>query len=115
MYFGGVEFTIKAYFQKNIDTPIQIYVVDERIISTLQDALISVIKGNLIYQKIKFIIQPDFSISLEDKHKEFALALYYKLDNIKMPPGSKVMSIETKMIYALTENIKLLNNMSKRH
>lgn len=62
------------------------------------------VKGNLIYQKLKFTVQPDFSISLKDEHKELALTLYYKLDGIKMPPGSKVISIETKIIYALTGN-----------
>ena len=104
IYFGAVEFTIKGYFQKNIDTPIQVYILDDRIIGNLQDAIISIIKGNLIYQKLKFTIQPDFSISLKEEHKELALTLYYKLDGIKMPPGSKVISIETKMIYALTGN-----------
>lgn len=111
IYFGGVEFTIKAYFQRNIDTPIQIYILDDRILGNLQDALISVIKGNLIYQKLKFTVQPDFSISLKDEHKELALTLYYKLDGIKMPPGSKVISIETKMIYALTGN----HHVTKQH
>ena len=104
IYFGAIEFTIKAYFQKNIDTPIQIYVLDDRIIGNIQDSLIAVIKGNLIYHKLKFIIQPDFSISLRDENKERSLTLYYKLDGIKMQKGSKVISIETKMVYAMTGN-----------
>ena len=104
IYFGAIEFTIKAYFQKNIDTPIQIYVLDDRIIGNIQDALVAVIKGNLIYQKLKFIIQPDFSISLKDENKERSLTLYYKLDGIKMQRGSKVISIETKIVYAMTGN-----------
>ena len=104
IYFGAIEFTIKAYFQKNIDTPIQIYILDDRILGNIQDALIAVVKGNLIYQKLKFIIQPDFSISLKDENKERALTLYYKLDGINMPKGSKVISIETKMVYAITGN-----------
>ena len=104
IYFGAIEFTIKAYFQKNIDTPIQIYILDDRILGNLQDALIAVIKGNLIYQKLKFTIQPDFSVSLKDENKERALTLYYKLDGINMPKGSKVISIETKMVYAITGN-----------
>lgn len=48
----------------------QIYILVDKILENLQDALISLIKGNLIYQKLKFIVQPNFSIFLKGEHKD---------------------------------------------
>lgn len=102
IYFGAIEFTIKAYFQNKVNTPLELYLRDERILSNLEDSIIAVLKGNLIYQKVKFTVHPDFSISMEDGHKDLALTLYFKLHRIDMPKDCKVMSIETKIVYALT-------------
>ena len=56
VHLGGTEILIKACFREGIDTPIEIYLADDRIIHPIEKSVISAVKGNLIYQKFKFII-----------------------------------------------------------
>ena len=61
VHLGGTEILIKACFREEIDTPIEIYLADDRIIHPIQKSVISAVKGNLMYQKFKFIISANLS------------------------------------------------------
>lgn len=98
----ATEIIIKAAFTAGIDTPLELMMVDERIRYPPEKGIIAQLKGNLIYQKVKFIIKPDYSISITDDHIDKAYVLYYKLNGIKMPPGAKVMSIRCKNAYIIS-------------
>lgn len=99
---AATEIIVKAYFQQGIDTPIELMIVDERIINPIEKSIITRLRGNLIYQKVRFIIRPDYSISLADKNIDKTYTLYYKLYGIQMKPGSKVMSIRCKNAYLIS-------------
>ena len=53
---------IKACFREGIDTPIEIYLAEYRIIQPIEKSVISAVRGNLIYQKFKFIISANYLV-----------------------------------------------------
>ncbi|KAI5682782.1 hypothetical protein M9H77_04010 [Catharanthus roseus] len=58
------------------------------------------LSGNLVYQKLIVTIRPNYVVSLVGKNLDRCLNLYYQLQRITMPRGSKAFSITTKIIYA---------------
>ncbi|WMV41548.1 hypothetical protein MTR67_034933 [Solanum verrucosum] len=73
---GGTKILIKACFREGIDTPIEIYLADDRIIEPIEKSIISAVKENLIYQKFKFIISANYSVAIEDRNIDKSLVLY---------------------------------------
>ncbi|XP_022883636.1 uncharacterized protein LOC111400452 [Olea europaea var. sylvestris] len=57
---GGIQIMIKGYFREGMDIPIQIYLMDNRILHDPMDALLGVVSKNLVYKKIIFTIRPGF-------------------------------------------------------
>ncbi|WMV24344.1 hypothetical protein MTR67_017729 [Solanum verrucosum] len=68
VHLGGTEILIKACFREGIDTPIEIYLADDRIIQPIEKSIISAVRGNLIYQKFKFIISVNYSVAINDRN-----------------------------------------------
>ncbi|AAF08288.1 putative cell-to-cell movement protein [Tobacco vein clearing virus] len=107
VHLGGTEILIKACFREGIDTPIEIYLADDRIIQPIEKSIISAIKGNLIYQKFKFIISANYSVALNDRNIDKSLVLYWKMSGIELAPGSKVFTARCKNLYVLTTKHKI--------
>ncbi|WMV45660.1 hypothetical protein MTR67_039045 [Solanum verrucosum] len=76
VHLGGTEILIKACFREGIDTPIEIYLADDRIIQPIEKSVISAVRGNLIYQKFKFIISVNYSVAINDRNIDKSLVLY---------------------------------------
>ncbi|WMV59435.1 hypothetical protein MTR67_052820 [Solanum verrucosum] len=68
VHLGGTKILIKACFRKGIDTAIEIYFSDDRIIQPIEKSIISAVRGNLIYQKFKFIISANYSVAINDRN-----------------------------------------------
>ena len=66
VHLGGTEILIKVCFREGIDTPIEIYLADNRIKYPIEKSVISAVKGNLIYQKFKFKISANYTVALTD-------------------------------------------------
>ena len=75
VHLGGTEILIKACFREGIDTPIEIYLADDRIKHPIEKSVISAVKGNLIYQKFKFIISANYKVALTDTNINKSLVL----------------------------------------
>ena len=80
---------------------------DDRIIHPIEKSVISAVKGNLIYQKFKFIISANYSIALTDRNIDKSLVLYWKMSGIELAPGSKVYTARCKNLYILTTKHKI--------
>ena len=106
VHLGGTEILIKACFREGIDTPIEIYLVDDRIIHPIEKSVISVVRGNLIYQKFKFIISANYTVALTDRNIDNSLVLYWKMSRIELAPGSKIFTARCKNLYILKKNRK---------
>lgn len=52
-YFGGIEVILYAHFREGIDTPIELYLADDRITYPTEKAMLVKLTANLIYQKRK--------------------------------------------------------------
>ncbi|WMV58597.1 hypothetical protein MTR67_051982 [Solanum verrucosum] len=76
VHLGGTEILIKACFREGINTPIEIYLADDKIIQPIEKSIISAVKGNLIYQKFKFIISANYSVAINDGNIDKSLVLY---------------------------------------
>ncbi|WMV42316.1 hypothetical protein MTR67_035701, partial [Solanum verrucosum] len=96
VHLGGTEILIKAYFIEGIDTPIKIYLVDDRIIQPIEKSIISAVKGNLIYQKFKFIISANYSVAIYDRNIDKSLVLYWKMSGIELTPEVKYLQLDVK-------------------
>ena len=92
VHLGGTEILIKACFRDWIDTHIEIYLADDRIIHLIEKSVISAVKGNLIYQKFKFIISANYTVALTDRNIDKSLVLYWKLSGIELAPGNKIFT-----------------------
>ena len=77
IHFGAIRIHIKASFQKGIDTPILLTLMHNRI-RNRQEAIIGILKGNLIYQNLAFTLYPGFSIPIRDLDTCRALNLCYQ-------------------------------------
>ena len=107
VHLGGTEILIKACFREGIDTPIEIYLADDRIIQPIEKSIISAVKGNLIYQKFKFIISANYSVAINDRNIDKSLVLYWKMSGIELAPGSKIFTARCKNLYVLTTKHKI--------
>ncbi|XP_022891682.1 uncharacterized protein LOC111406501 [Olea europaea var. sylvestris] len=111
---GGIQIMIKGYFREGMDIPIQIYLMDNRILHDPMDALLGVIFGNLVYKKIIFTIRPEFAMSILDENLSLGLNLYHKIDILCMPPRSKAVTLHYKALYAFTTtHQKEINKISR--
>ena len=97
VHLGGTEILIKAYFRKGIDTPIELYLADDRIIKPIEKSIITVIKENLIYQKFKFIISANYSVTITDKNIDKSLVLYWKISGIELTQDVKYLQQDVKI------------------
>ena len=77
---------------------------------SLKDSIIGELDINLCYNKAVINVFPNFSLSLRDKNIDQALRIYYKLFRVKAPPGSKLISIKIKTLYAFTTKHEIYNN-----
>nr|CAC88797.1 putative movement protein [Nicotiana tabacum] len=107
VHLGGTEILIKACFREGIDTPIEIYLADDRIVQPIEKSIISAVRGNLIYQKFKFIVSANYSVVVDDKNIDKSLVLYWKMSGIELAPGSKIFTARCKNLYVLTTKHKI--------
>ncbi|WMV32571.1 hypothetical protein MTR67_025956, partial [Solanum verrucosum] len=102
VHLGETEILIKACFREGIDTPIEIYLADDRIVQPIEKSIISAVKGNLIYQKFKFVISANYSVAINDRNIDKSQVLYWKMSVIELAPGSKIFITRCKNLYVLT-------------
>ncbi|WMV18654.1 hypothetical protein MTR67_012039 [Solanum verrucosum] len=76
VHLGGTEILIKTCFREGINTPIEMYLADHIIVEPIEKSIISTVKGNLIYQKFKFIISVNYSVVVNDRNIDKSLVLY---------------------------------------
>lgn len=76
IHFGAVCIHIKASFQKGLDTPIMLTLMHNCIVNRAE-ALIGILKGNLMYQNLGFTIYPGYGIHIRDLDTNRALNLCY--------------------------------------
>nr|CAC88810.1 putative movement protein [Nicotiana tabacum] len=107
VHLGGTKILIKACFREGIDTPIEIYLADDRIVQPIEKSIISAVRGNLIYQKFKFIVSANYSVAVDDKNIDKSLVLYWKMSGIELAPGSKIFTARCKNLYVLTTKHKI--------
>ncbi|WMV49326.1 hypothetical protein MTR67_042711, partial [Solanum verrucosum] len=108
VHLGGTKILMKACFREGIDTPIEIYLADDRIIQPIEKSIISAVKCNLIYQKFKFIISVNYSVAINDRNIDKSLVLYWKMSIIELAPGSKIFTARCKNLYVLTTKHKIM-------
>ncbi|WMV58662.1 hypothetical protein MTR67_052047 [Solanum verrucosum] len=113
VHLGGTEILIKTCFRERINTPIQIYLAHDRIIQPIEKSIISAVKGNLIYRKIKFIISANYSVAINDWNIDKSLVLYWKMSGIELAPKSKIFTARCKNLYVLTTKHKITTKKKK--
>ncbi|WMV09795.1 hypothetical protein MTR67_003180 [Solanum verrucosum] len=96
VHLGGTEILIKACFREGIDTPVEIYLADDRIIQPIEKSIISAVKGNLIYQKFKFIISVNYSVAVNDRNIDKSLVLYWRMSGIELAREVKYLQLDVK-------------------
>nr|CAC88784.1 putative movement protein [Nicotiana tabacum] len=107
VHLGGTEILTKACFREGIDTPIEIYLADDRIVQPIEKSIISAVRGNLIYKKLKSIVSANYSVAVDDKNIDKSLVLYWKMSGIELAPGSKIFTARCKNLYVLTTKHKI--------
>ena len=65
---------ISAIFREGIDTPIDLALLDNRILNK-KEAILGIIRGNLKYQKLIFNIYPKIVYNLGDEDFDKTLSL----------------------------------------
>ena len=93
---------ISATSREGIDTPIDLALLDNRIVNK-KKAILGIIRGNLKYQKLILNIYPKISYNLADKDFDRTLSLIqdFKRQDF-MREGNKPYSITYKIVYALS-------------
>ncbi|WMV45185.1 hypothetical protein MTR67_038570, partial [Solanum verrucosum] len=102
VHLGGTKILIKTCFREGIDTPLEIYLADDKIVELIEKSIISAVKGNLIYQKFKFIISANYSVTVNDRNIDKSLVLYWKMSGIELTPESMIFTARCKNLYVLT-------------
>ena len=102
IYIGSIQMIISATFREGIDTPIDLALLDNRIVNK-KEAIPGIMRGNLKYQKLIFNIYPKIAYNLGDKDFDKTLSL---IQDVKrkdfMREGNKTYSITYKIAYALS-------------
>ncbi|XP_015895286.3 uncharacterized protein LOC107429145 [Ziziphus jujuba] len=65
IFIGAIKVQVRAIFQEKMHSPIAIACLDNRM-STLEDALMGTVLGNLYHRQVQFVIHPKFPMSLKD-------------------------------------------------
>ena len=102
IYIGSIQMIISATFREGIDTPIDLALLDNRIVNK-KEAVLGIIGGNLKYQKLIFNIYPKFAYNLGYKDFDKTLSViqdFKRKDFIR--EGNKPYSITYKIAYALS-------------
>ena len=99
---GSIQMIISATSREGIDTPIDLALLDDRIINK-KEAILGIIRGNLKYQKLIFNIFPKIAYNLADRDFDRTLSLIqdFKRQDF-MREGNKPYSITYKIAYALS-------------
>ena len=102
IYIGSIQMIISATFREGIDTPIDLAILDNRIVNK-KEAILGIIKGNLKSQKLIFNIYPKIAYNLADKDFDRTLSLIqdFKRQDF-MREGNKPYSITYNIAYALS-------------
>ena len=102
IYIGSIQMILSATFREGIDTPIDLALLDNRIVNK-KEAILGIIRGNLKYQKLIFNIYPKIAYNLADKDFDRTLSLIqdFKRQDF-MREGNKPYSITYKIAYALS-------------
>ena len=102
IYIGSIQMIISATFREGIDTPIDLALLDNRIVNK-KEAILGIIRGNLKYQKLIFNIYPKIAYNLADKDFDRTLSLIqdFKRQDF-MREGNKPYYITYKIAYALS-------------
>ena len=74
IYIGSIEMIISLNFREGIDTPIDLALLDNRIVNK-KEAILGIIRGNLKYQKLIFNVYPKIDYNLADKDFDRTLNL----------------------------------------
>ena len=102
IYIGSIQMIISATFREGIDTPIDLALLDNRIINK-KEATLGIIRGNLKYQKLIFNVYPKIAYNLADKDFDRTLSLIQDFKRRDfMREGNKPYSITYKIAYALS-------------
>jgi hypothetical protein len=102
IHIGAIQVLIKATFQEEIKSPVELILKNDRITDPV-DKILGVVEGNLAYVKLKFEIHPNIGIPLDTQRLDQALTLEHKiLRGNLMRPGDKIFSITYCVNYALT-------------
>ena len=92
---------ISATFKEGIDTPIDLTLLDNRIMDKKKKAILGIIKGNLKYQRLIVNIYPKISYNIGDKDFDRTLIKDFKRKYF-IRVGNKPYSITYKIAYALS-------------
>ena len=80
----------------------------------MQDSVLGILTGNLIYQKLKFTVNTNFAISRADEHIDQSIIVYHKLGGIQMLRGAKTISITAMIGLVFTNEHKIYNRSQGR-
>lgn len=74
IHIGAIQIIIKSTFKEGLDTPIELAIMDNRIVNR-EEACLGILKGNLQYGKLKFNIYPRISYNVLDRDFDKTLSL----------------------------------------
>ena len=104
IYIRSIQMIISATFREDIDTPIDLALLDNRI-TNKKEAILGIIRGNLKCQKLTVNIYSKIAYNLGDKDFDRSLILIqdFKRKDF-MREGKKPYSITYKIAYASSNN-----------
>ena len=102
IYIGSIQMILSATFREAIDTPIDLALLENRIVNK-KEAILGIIRGNLKYHKLIFNIYPKIAYNLADRDFDRTLSLIqdFKRQDF-MREGNKPYSVTYKIAYALS-------------
>jgi hypothetical protein len=74
VHIGAIQIIIKSTFKEGLDTPIDLAIMDNRILNR-QEACLGILRGNLQYRKLKFNVYPQISYHILDKDFDKTLSV----------------------------------------
>nr|QXP00717.1 putative cell to cell movement protein [Blueberry red ringspot virus] len=105
IHLSTIQILVKSTYA-SIDTPMDIIVIDNRIISkNKKEQVLGIIKGNLKYGVIKFDVSLHFAIPLVTKNLSQSIGILYKFHRQDlMEKGDYPLSITYSVGYALSNS-----------